>query len=83
MNIRQYLFESDLTQRDLADGVGASQQHISRIATDQQDASLALAVQIQHFTCGIVNIADLPISPETRATLDLIRDLVREGETFE
>lgn len=59
MNLRDYLKKYQMTQRELAEGVGVCKQTITSICDNRYNPSVSLAEKIEKFTNGQVTIIDI------------------------
>lgn len=74
--------EGGWTQAEFGKCLHLSQQSVSALVNETQDASLRVAIAVQYITSGGVTARELRISAETDNALDEIRALVRDGATF-
>lgn len=74
MDLEGYMRERSLTDESMAELVGVSRPHITRLRTRKRSASLHLALKIQELTEGLVSAASLssldretpPAAPEAQ-----------------
>lgn len=63
--LSEYLEQSSITQRQLADAVGVSRSYLSEIAKRVKTPSLETALRIQEATGGKVDLHSLVQSPSS------------------
>lgn len=85
MKLEEYLRVNDggWTQEQFGQCLGLSQQSVCALVNETQDASLRVAISIQHNTDGCVTARELRLSTESKLALDEIEALVKLGATFE
>ncbi len=82
MDLNALFQDTDWTERDLAEHVGVSQATINRVRNRVLDASLGLTLRIRWHTAGLVSVAELPMSDQTRADIELIVLIESKGRVF-
>ncbi len=74
--------DEEWSERSLAEAVDVTGVTLNRVKTGVAPASLGLSLRIQYETGGLVMAKDLTISDRSRAELELISLMVREGDSF-
>ena len=79
MDLREYLRVNGMTQEDFAARAGVTQPTVSLCVNHSGPVSLYIALRVQHVTLNEVCAEDMPISDESRRSLQMIKSLARSG----